>query len=488
MTPHLTLKKYFNFDDFRSGQLEIITSILNKKDSLAILPTGGGKSICFQIPGLVLDGTTIVISPLISLMKDQVDALKQKNITSTYINSSLDKNEVQSRFKQLAAQKYKFIYIAPERLQTVQFIKVCQQIKIPFVAIDEAHCISMWGHDFRPQYTQINQFVDRLSIRPTIAAFTATATNKVRQDIVTSLELKKPKIFLNSFKRENLSFHVTTCADNFSQELALFIILKKHLHQAGIIYTATQKKAEYLSSLIKHYWGNDFPVSAYHAGLETDTRSKIQDQFLCNQLQVITATNAFGMGVDKSNVRWVIHYQLSGNVENYYQEAGRAGRDGTKANCYLLFNSTDIEIQKGFINKAHPDIDDPLRIYQTYQLKQMMVYSQTNFCRQKFILNYFDEAANNCEQCDNCQHTQLSPSQVDQEYYQFLLHLQKQLPSQVFTPKLLQLLTIHRPQTETDFLKIPSIGQGWIEKWYNQVSKLLEKGTAYVNDIKTTHR
>lgn len=472
MTPKQTLQKYFGFDNFRAGQLDIINSILAKKDTLAILPTGGGKSICFQIPGLIMPGTTLVISPLISLMKDQVDALLKKNIAATYINSSLKHSEIQKRLQQLSQQKYKFVYISPERLKTLQFIKVCQKIKISLVAVDEAHCISMWGHDFRPEYTQINQFINSLPAQPTIAAFTATATKKVRADIIASLELNQPQIFLNSFKRENLSFHVTTCNDNFSQELALFIILKKHRSQAGIIYTTTQKKAAYISRLIKHYWGNDFPISAYHAGLETKLRANIQDQFLTNQLQIITATNAFGMGVDKANVRWVIHYQVSGSLENYYQEAGRAGRDQQPANCYLLFNPIDLEIQKVFINQAHPNENNPLRIHQLNQLQQITTYAKSNSCRQQFILNYFDEKGKPCDQCDICQHTQLKPSTADQNYYQFLSQINLDLNEIVFTQKLMHLLSIHRPQTRSEFLKIPGIGKGWLEKWYNPISKI----------------
>ena len=482
MTPQQTLKKYFNFDDFRAGQLDIINSIISSKDTLAILPTGGGKSICFQIPGLIMAGTTLVISPLISLMKDQVDALLKKNITATYINSSLKSSEIQGRLRQLSQQKYKFVYIAPERLQTIQFKKICRRIKISLVVIDEAHCISMWGHDFRPKYIQISKFINSLPIRPTITAFTATATKKVRADIIATLKLNRSQLFLNSFKRDNLSLHVTTCTNNFSQELALFIILKKHRGQAGIIYTTTQKKAEHISKLIKHYWGDDFPVSAYHAGLETNRRTTIQDEFLNNKLKIITATNAFGMGVDKANVRWVIHSQISGSLENYYQEAGRAGRDHQPANCYLLFNPTDLEIQKIFINQTHPDKNGPLQIHQLNQLQQMVTYAKSSSCRQQFILNYFDEKGGNCEQCDTCQHIQLKPSRVDQQYYNFLFQINLNLKKIVFTKKLMQLLSIHRPQNKSEFLKIPGIGQGWIEKWYNPVFKILEKENAYVYD------
>lgn len=467
MTPQQTLKKYFGFENFRTGQLEIINAILNKQDTLAILHTGGGKSICFQIPGLMLDGITLVISPLISLMKDQVDALLKKNIAATYINSSLSKEEIKKRYQNIKHKKYIFIYISPERLQTLQFIKVCQQIKISLVTIDEAHCISMWGHDFRPPYTQINDFIKKIAPRPILAAFTATAAKQVRTDIITSLELNQPQVFLNSFKRSNLSFHVTPCHNSFDQELALFIILKKHQTQAGVIYTATKKKAEYLTKLIRHYWTDKIKIKTYHAGLETKDRAQIQDQFLDDRLQIIVATNAFGMGVDKPNVRWVIHYQVPGNIENYYQEAGRAGRDEAAADCYLLFNQMDVEIQKGFISQAHPDQQQPLYLHRVKQLQVMIAYAQIETCRQQFILHYFDEKDQACERCDHCLHQRLSLSREDKQYAHLLSQLNSNSKEVIFTQKLILLISVIRPLHKKELLKIPGIGLGWLEKWYN---------------------
>lgn len=485
MTPQQALRRHFGFVSFRPSQLAIIESILANNDTLAILPTGGGKSLCFQIPGLLLPGTTIVISPLISLMKDQVDALQSKNISTTYLNSSLTTQQLSRRLTKMEQGNYKFVYLAPERLNSLQFTKVCQQIKISLLVIDEAHCISMWGHDFRPPYRQIHNFISQLDHQPITAAFTATATSIVKQDIITNLQLKNPRVFMHSFSRHNLFFHVTTCHNSFAQELALFIILKQHPQQAGVIYTTTRQKSEYLAQLIKHYWGQKYPAAAYHAGLKNELRAQIQDQFLSNQLQLIVATNAFGMGVDKPNVRWVIHYQLPGNLENYYQEAGRAGRDGKAADCYLLFNPIDIQIQTMFVAQSSPQ-NDRLKQHRLHQLQAMINFAQSSKCRQQMILEYFGESAVTCGQCDHCRHTQLELNSTDHQYYHQLTQIQSQLPPLALYPKLNQLLAVHRPQTRAEFLKIPGIGVGWIEKWYNSVSNLLEKGTTDVHDASTT--
>lgn len=475
------LKKYFGYDSFRPGQLEIITTILEDNDVLAILPTGGGKSICFQIPGLVKNltgsGTTLVISPLISLMKDQVDGLKLHQIKAACLNSSLSHQELQKNFNLFAQGKLQFLYLAPERLNLPKFLKVCQGIKLNLLAIDEAHCISMWGHDFRPNYLLINNFLQSLPKRPPVAAFTATATPATQRDIIKQLNLKQPKIFLNSFRRDNLRLNVSSCSNQFEQELILFKLLKKYRQQPGIIYTATRKKAAYLAHLIQHYWGKQWPVAAYHAGLKDEARTTIQEQFLKNKLRIICATNAFGMGVDKSNVDWVIHYQVPGNIENYYQEAGRAGRAGQIADCHLIFNPQDLTLQQAFIKQTQPDSNHPRHQHQLQQLRQINRYTQIQACRSQFILAYFGETKAQCQECDNCRHRSLTWSAAEQSYQQNLDRIRRTLgkqyqlePRLLLSDRVIQLLSLHRPQTKADWAKIPGLGFAWLEKWYNSFS------------------
>lgn len=489
-----TLQHYFGYDSFRPGQQEIVDAIIGGQDTLALLPTGGGKSICFQVPGLALNGTTIVVSPLISLMKDQVDALMSKNITATYINSSLSKKEIAKRFELLSTGSLQFIYVAPERLLTEKFTEVCKRIAIDLIAVDEAHCISQWGHDFRPDYLRIAEFVSQLTQRPTVAAFTATATSQVQEDIIKSLQLIKPRKFLNSFRRTNLRFHTTQCPSTYEQELALFRILHKHPNQSGVIYTSTQKKAEHLVNLIRHYSNDTTNIATYHAGLPPHDRSTIQDIFLHDKINLITATNAFGMGVDKPNVRFVIHYQVPGNLENYYQEAGRAGRDGKPADCYLLFNQVDVAIQQSFIE---PQKEKQLDLYEhrLSQLKKIIDYAITTKCLQQQILEYFDEHGVPCEQCSNCRHTFIVTSEKEKTHqlqFQMIgLSLAKKYsvkPEEIMSKKIIELLAIHQPQTPIEYSKIPGIGYGWLEKWYNPITQLLEKGAARDNDITTTRQ
>lgn len=346
------LKKYFGYDNYRPGQLDIISSIVSKKDTLAILPTGGGKSICFQIPALNFSGVTLVVSPLISLMKDQVDSLMRKNISATFLNSTLSREEINRRTKDILDGKIKLIYIAPERLSSDSFEQICRNIQISFISIDEAHCISAWGHDFRPSYLEISDFINKLNQRPIIAAFTATATSRVRKDIIKQLELRKSKVFTGSFQRENLFFEVER-VDEAYKYYALMNSLKQYSNNAvGIVFAQTRKQVEKIALEIQKIIPN---TKYYHAGLEKGEREKVQESFMKGETQVIVATNAFGMGVDKSDVRFVIHLGFPASLENYYQEAGRAGRDGDNSICKIIYSMKDIRSRQIQLQDKYPD-------------------------------------------------------------------------------------------------------------------------------------
>jgi len=461
-TPLRTLHKYFHYPSFRPGQIEIIRSIIGGQDTLAILPTGGGKSICFQIPGLIFTGTTIVISPLISLMKDQVDQLNQRGIKATFINSSLKLNEIQHRLNCLNLGQYQFCYVAPERLKTHSFLQICQHLTIPLLVIDEAHCISQWGHDFRPSYLAISQFIGQLSTRPVLAAFTATATKRVCQDITTSLQLIKPQLFSQGFYRHNLHFSVITCASNYQKEIWLFRLLKKHAGQSGIIYTTTRDSADYLAQLLKHF---HLTAVSYHAGLAQSQRTLIQDQFLKNEVRVIVATNAFGMGIDKPDVRFVIHYQIPSSLENYYQEAGRAGRDKLQAACYLLFCARDISIVQNLIQS----VSEEQRQVKLAQLQTMVKYALNKTCRLQYVIQYFgdDPSTLICKQCDNC----TQPLKINDQETNRLSQLQLLVAQSDYQPSTnqLQQLVLHQPQSLHDLLLLPGWGRGLVERWGEQL-------------------
>ena len=389
------LKKYFGYDEFRPAQEEIISSILNGNDTLAIMPTGAGKSICFQIPALITDGVVVVISPLISLMKDQVDALNTAGIPATFINSALDRNERDNRVTGLLNGAYKLLYIAPEALDTYTMNSLLPNLKISLVAIDEAHCVSQWGHDFRPHYREIAPFIERLPYRPFVAAFTATATPKVREDIIRLLNLQSPNIYISGFDRPNLYFKVLR---NIDKDDFVLNYIKEHPGDSGIIYAATQKQVEKLHLFLLQ---QGVKAGRYHAGLSNQERGQAQDDFIYDRTDVIVATVAFGMGIDKSNVRFVIHYNMPKSIEGYYQEAGRAGRDGEKSDCILLFAQGDITTQKFLIHHG----EDASRIPANMALLgQMVNYCHTQDCLRKFLLNYFGdmEAKDSCDFCENC--------------------------------------------------------------------------------------
>ena len=387
------LKKYYGYDNFRKGQENVIESIMRGQDTFAVMPTGAGKSVCYQIPALMLKGVTLVISPLISLMKDQVDTLNSIGIAATYINSSLSINEVNERIDKVAEGEFKLLYVAPERLESDFFCNMLNRLTISLLAVDEAHCVSQWGHDFRPSYAAISSLINKLHERPIIAAFTATATQEVRTDVIKLLKLREPDVYVTGFNRENLSF--TVIRGENKRDFVLKYI-QDNKDKVGIIYAATRKETNNLYELLIK---KGYNVGKYHAGLGDVERKQNQEKFLFDDINIIIATNAFGMGIDKSNVRYVIHYNLTKSMEAYYQEAGRAGRDGEPSECILLFSAADVLLQKFFIEQS---VVSPQRKVNEYKKLQAMVdYSHTTRCLRKFILEYFGEE-NVPDKCDNC--------------------------------------------------------------------------------------
>ncbi|ULT57800.1 DNA helicase RecQ [Neobacillus drentensis] len=388
------LKTHFGYSSFRNGQEQAIRSVLTGQNTICVMPTGGGKSICYQIPALVLPGTTIVISPLISLMKDQVDTLIQAGIPATFINSSLSYSEANSRINEAKQGKYKLLYIAPERLESYEFSEDLRQMDIPLVAVDEAHCISQWGHDFRPSYRHIRQMVANLPQKPVVLALTATATPRVREDICDSLEIDQANTIITGFERVNLSFSVIKGQDRLKY---LLDYLKKNQQESGIIYAATRKNVDQLYERLRKEQIN---VARYHAGMGDADRAREQERFLEDKASVMVATSAFGMGIDKSNIRYVVHFQMPKNMESYYQEAGRAGRDGLDSQCILLYSPQDVQVQRFLIDQS----SDRNRMTQELEkLQQMADYCHTENCLQEFILKYFGETeTESCGRCGNC--------------------------------------------------------------------------------------
>lgn len=397
------LKDYFGHDSFRDGQEQIVDALLDGRDALCIMPTGAGKSMCYQIPALLFDGVTIVVSPLISLMKDQVGSLVQSGVPAAYINSSLSYPQFLRVLSNVEYGKYKIIYVAPERLLTDGFLDACKKIKISMVAVDEAHCVSQWGQDFRPSYLKIISFVESLANRPIVGAFTATATNDVKEDIKKILRLENPFEITTGFDRPNLFFGVIKSS---SKDEKLIDLIRERGDRSGIVYCATRKNVESVCELL---CDNGFSAARYHAGLDEYERRKNQEDFVFDRKNIMVATNAFGMGIDKSNVTYVIHYNMPKNIESYYQEAGRAGRDGGEADCILLYSPKDVRLNRFMIENSEGN--DELTIEENEQirerdfehLKYMTFYSTTNDCLRGFILRYFGgEKKAYCGKCSNC--------------------------------------------------------------------------------------
>lgn len=401
-TPKEALKAVFGYDSFRPGQEAVINAILEGRDILAVMPTGAGKSLCYQVPAMLLSGITLVISPLISLMQDQVKALNEAGVNAAFINSSLSEKELNDTFKNAYKGHYKIIYVAPERLMSEGFISFAKSVEISMVTVDEAHCISQWGQDFRPSYMDIAEFINILDKRPIISAFTATATQNVREDIICSLGLSDPYFLVTGFDRENLFFQVDKPQN---KERFILDFIERHRGESGIIYCATRKNVDSLYTLLRK---QHISVGKYHAGMSNEERKQMQNDFVFDYTSIVIATNAFGMGIDKSNVRFVIHYNMPSSMENYYQEAGRAGRDGLNSECILLFSPQDIIINRFLLeHKDFSDVDPidamTIRERDIKRLQIMEGYCYTTECLRNYILKYFGENPKKpCDDCGNC--------------------------------------------------------------------------------------
>jgi len=401
-TPKEALKAVFGYDSFRQGQESVINAVLDGRDILAVMPTGAGKSLCYQVPAMLLSGITLVISPLISLMQDQVKALNEAGVDAAFINSSLSEKEMHDTFKNASKGQYKIIYVAPERLMSEGFVRLAKGVEISMITVDEAHCISQWGQDFRPSYMDIAEFINILDKRPIISAFTATATQNVREDIICSLGLSDPYFLVTGFDRENLFFQVDKPQN---KERFILDFIERHRGESGIIYCATRKNVDSLYTLLRK---QHISVGKYHAGMSNEERKQMQNDFVFDYTSIVIATNAFGMGIDKSNVRFVIHYNMPSSMENYYQEAGRAGRDGLNSECILLFSPQDIIINRFLLeHKDFSDVDPidamTIRERDIKRLQIMEGYCYTTECLRNYILKYFGEDPKKpCDDCGNC--------------------------------------------------------------------------------------
>ncbi|MEO2187154.1 DNA helicase RecQ [[Clostridium] innocuum] len=403
MKDYEVLKKYFGYESFREGQMELITIILEHHDVLGIMPTGAGKSICYQVPAVMLEGITLVISPLISLMKDQVGTLNEAGIRAAYLNSSLSYAQYRKALSLARGYTYKIIYVAPERLMSDDFLSFAKEMKISMVCVDEAHCVSQWGQDFRPHYLQIREFLKEMPQRPIVSAFTATATTQVKEDILQLLDMKDPYAITTGFDRKNLYFAVEKPKDKYQ---ALLHYVKQHTEDAGIVYCLSRKTVE---EVCDRLCADGFAATRYHAGLSDAERMNNQDDFIYDRKTIMVATNAFGMGIDKSNVRFVVHFNMPKNMESYYQEAGRAGRDGEQADCILLYSGKDVRLNQFLIEQGsgHEDMEEAVRMElqqkEKERLKSMTFYCTIPSCLRHYMLKYFGEESDGfCGSCSNC--------------------------------------------------------------------------------------
>ena len=473
MNPKQVLQKYWTYSEFRSPQDEIIDSILEGDDVLALLPTGGGKSICYQVPGLLLPGLIIIISPLISLMKDQVDNLLSRSISATYLASTLSKQELPRRLKQITSGEFKFIYVSPEKFTSRGFENILHSIEVSLVAVDESHCISLWGRNFRPSYTTIWETIEKIRPRPILTAFTATATSTTQADIIQKLHLHNPKIFRSSFSR-NISISIRKTFSTNEHQLQLYSFIK-NLQVPGIIYVATRSETQLLSkklNQLQHMLGIK-KVGYYHGGLDAQVRQQTQQEFLENKLQILVATTAFGMGIDKPDIEFVIHYHPPATLEGYFQEGGRAGRSGQHATALLLFNQEHMAIHQGLLNKNEPSEIDSLL------LDDVQYYIDASQCRMKALLHYFGETVQPCQMCDFCQNSRSPLAIALETHSEFLTRLQHWTQHAsghyginevlIITPLQAAYLACLRPTTESDCLLLPGFGKGWVRTWFTKL-------------------
>lgn len=462
------LQKYYGYRSFKPIQKKAIESILNHQDTLVVMPTGGGKSLCYQVPALLMDGLTLVISPLISLMKDQVDQLVRLGIRAACINSMLDSSQYQQLCQQIQQKQVQILYVAPERLRSGEFLSLLRRQKVALVAVDEAHCVSQWGHDFRPSYYSISQFIRSLPTRPVVAAFTATATAETREDIIRRLDLQRPNLYRASFNRSNLILSVQR---DGNRKEALLQFVQAHKGQSGIIYCNTRKEVDKVWDMLRR---SGISVLRYHGGMEDWERNENQEKFIYEKVDLIVATNAFGMGINKPDVRYVVHYNLPKNIESYYQEIGRAGRDGLPSLCVLFFSYSDVHVNRYLLEQSSK-AEDRLAV-ELNKLDAMVQYASTHRCLRQYILQYFGEKADShCQGCSNCCEVSLGKPVIQHPAEELLnelkavrlmLAIDEGVPSyHILSDETLQELSSKQPVSPIALAKITGMGENKIERY-----------------------